>query len=79
MNSISQLYSLSMTEHAGSAKPGDPYTMKCTDSCGNHCFQEMQNPAAISEFSRDPNTIDRHNQGSNTTNIYKILCSSVLM
>jgi hypothetical protein len=51
-----------MTENAGSTKPGDPYMMKYTDSYGNLCSQEVEHPAVISEFFRDSNTIDRHNQ-----------------
>ena len=51
-----------MTSKAGSTKPGAPYLMKYTDGFGNLMTREVERPAVISDYFRDSNTIDRHNQ-----------------
>ena len=51
-----------MTDNAGTTKPGEPYMMKYTDGYGNLCSREVERPAVISDFFKDSNTVDRHNQ-----------------
>ena len=50
------------TADAGSTRPGTPYEMKYTDDHGNVCLRHVERPDIISNFFRDSNAIDRHNQ-----------------
>ena len=51
-----------MTSKAGSTKAGTPYQMKYTDGFGNLRSRQVERPAAISDFFRDSNIVDSHNQ-----------------
>ena len=50
------------TKNSGSTKPGDPYVARFPDANGNVAQRNVQRPAVISEYFKDSNVIDSHNQ-----------------
>jgi hypothetical protein len=51
-----------MSENAGSTKSGDPYQMKFSDDNGNMHSRDVPRPQVISDYFRESNYVDIHNQ-----------------
>jgi hypothetical protein len=50
------------TKNAGSTKPGEPYIARFPDVNGNVAQRSVPRPAVISDYFKDSNVIDSHNQ-----------------
>ena len=53
---------LARSKNAGSARKGSPHEMKFADACSNVHVRLVNRLSAISDFFRDSNIVDKHNQ-----------------
>jgi hypothetical protein len=51
-----------MSENAGSTASGEPYQMKFSDNNGNMHVRNVPRPQVISDYFKDSNCVDIHNQ-----------------